>query len=87
MSESSKQLGSQQVQRRTWDVDEYQKKADEKAAQREEEVGFACMFGFAVLTRWCPFSQTKTTECKRKIYMHYFSFANENTGHIRRELS
>lgn len=31
--------------RRTWDVDEYQKRADEKAAQRDQEVIFllVCM--------------------------------------------
>jgi hypothetical protein len=30
--------------RRTWDVDEYQKKADEKAAQRDEEVLLCHLF-------------------------------------------
>eukprot|EP00281_Chroomonas_sp_CCMP1168_P034078 CAMPEP_0206242158 /NCGR_PEP_ID=MMETSP0047_2-20121206/16902_1 /ASSEMBLY_ACC=CAM_ASM_000192 /TAXON_ID=195065 /ORGANISM="Chroomonas mesostigmatica_cf, Strain CCMP1168" /LENGTH=212 /DNA_ID=CAMNT_0053667147 /DNA_START=23 /DNA_END=658 /DNA_ORIENTATION=+ len=33
----SKKVAVQQVQRKTWDVEEYQRKADEKAKEREEE--------------------------------------------------
>jgi hypothetical protein len=61
--EASKKLGSHQVHRRTWDVDEYQKKADEKASQREEEVNSACLF-WLFLAAIVAFSLTKISECK-----------------------
>ena len=39
----SKKVAVQQIQRRTWDVDEYQRKADEKAAERQLEVSYGIL--------------------------------------------